>query len=94
MQGDQTRISSDKYERHILNLKEQHEAEVAELRSKITFLINKIENEDERSSKPSLGNVSFIGAELVQSKMHQSNSCVVENSLRRTLNFLVLNLFR
>ena len=39
---------------------------MAELRSKITFLINKIENEDERSSKPSLGNVSFIGAELVK----------------------------
>ena len=34
--------------------------------------------------------IQFIFLDAV--KMHQSNSCVVENSLRRTLNFLVLNL--
>lgn len=75
-QGDISRNTNDKWQKHITALKEQHEAEVAELRSKITFLINKIENEEEKSSKPSLGNVSAISAELIQSKMLQSNSSI------------------
>lgn len=48
---------------------------MAELKSKIKFLINKIEMQDEGSSKPSLGSISVV-SDMVQSKMIQSSSSV------------------
>ena len=58
-------------------MREQHKREVGELRGKVKFLINKIEcQQEEVVSKPSLGNISAMSAEMVQSKMVQSSASI------------------
>ena len=57
------------------------------MQSKIKFLVNKIEQmqmEGETASKPSLGSVSALSADMVQSKMVQSSASI--DSFRVTPN--------
>jgi hypothetical protein len=60
----------------VAELEHRHQLEVTELRGKVKFLINKIESQEETVSKPSLGAISAISSEMIQSKMVQSSSSV------------------
>ena len=71
--------------------RDDHEMEVAELRNKIKFLIHKIELLEDQITvgKQSFGGISNQSAEMIQSKMLQSNTSI--DSFRFTPNSSVVS---